>query len=132
MKAHLWPTLATLFSLAVYFYTVVRVGGARAKYKVPAPQTSGDPDFERYFRVQQNTLEQLVPFLPSLWLFSLYISPMWGGIIGGVWIVGRILYAQGYYAEAKKRGTGFAIGLLATIVLWGGSLVGVILAFVRA
>ncbi|MCK6508390.1 MAPEG family protein [Myxococcota bacterium] len=131
MKAYAWPTLATLFSLAVYFYTAVRVGGARAKYKVPVPHTTGNEEFERFFRVQQNTLEQLAFFLPSLWLFSMYISPMWGGIAGGVWAVGRILYAQGYYIAANKRGTGFAISSLAGLVLWGGALVGVILSLVR-
>jgi hypothetical protein len=64
-----WPSLVTIASLILYLSVIINVGRARVKYKIPAPQTSGDPDFERVFRVQQNTLEQLVLFLPALWLF---------------------------------------------------------------
>jgi uncharacterized membrane protein YecN with MAPEG domain len=96
---------------------------------VPVPQTSGDPDFERVFRVQQNTLEQLVLFLPSLWLFSLFVSPIWGAGIGIFWIIGRILYAWGYYRAAEKRLPGFGINFLSLLVLIVGSLVGIIMTF---
>ncbi|MCB9641347.1 MAG: MAPEG family protein [Myxococcales bacterium] len=127
-KVYAWPALATLASLAVYYYTMFRVSGARYKYKVPVPQTTGNLDFERFFRVQQNTVEQLVFFVPALWLFSFYVSPMWGGILGGVWALGRFIYAQGYYAEAKKRGPGFAISSLTGVVLWVGALINIIRA----
>ena len=76
----LWPSLVTVSALCMYFVVTINVGRARAKYKIIPPQTSGDPNFERVIRVQQNTLEQLVLFLPSLWLFSLFISPIWGAI----------------------------------------------------
>ncbi|NCJ08383.1 MAPEG family protein [Synechococcales cyanobacterium C] len=121
-----WPTLITLIALIFYFWASIQVGIARAKYKVPAPQTSGPPEFERTMRVHQNTLEQLVFFLPVLWIFSLYVDPRWGAGLGAGWILGRILYAWGYYQAAEKRGPGFAIASLSALVLLLGSLVGVI------
>lgn len=126
LKTLLFPSFVTVLTLILFFVITANVGRARVKYKVPVPQTSGDPDFERVFRVQQNTLEQLILFLPSLWLFSLFISPNWGAGIGGIWIVGRILYAWGYYQEANKRTLGFGINALSLIVLLLGSLVGII------
>jgi len=101
LKTLLFPSLVTVLTLILFFILSANVGRARLKYKVPVPQTSGDPDFERVFRVQQNTLEQLILFLPSLWLFSLFVSAIWGAGIGAVWIVGRILYAWGYYQAAE-------------------------------
>lgn len=130
LKTLLFPSFVTVLTLIVFFVITANVGRARAKYKVPVPQTSGDPDFERVFRVQQNTLEQLILFLPSLWLFSLFVSPTWGAGIGGVWVIGRILYAWGYYQEAQKRTLGFGINALSLIVLLLGSLVGIVRMFV--
>lgn len=126
-----WPSLVTVSALILYFALVLNVGRARAKHKVPPPQVSGNPDFERVFRVQQNTLEQLVLFLPGLWLFSQFVSPVWGAGIGAVWIVGRIVYAWGYYQAAEKRTLGFGISSLMTLTLLGGSLVGIILILVE-
>jgi len=130
LKTLVFPSLVTVITLIVFFVITANVGRARLKYKVPVPQTSGDPDFERVFRVQQNTLEQLILFLPSLWLFSLFVSQIWGAGIGGVWVIGRILYAWGYYQEAQKRRLGFGINALSVIVLLLGSLVGIVMMFV--
>ncbi len=129
LKTLLFPSLVTVLTLILFFIITANVGRARLKYKVPVPQTSGDPDFERVFRVQQNTLEQLILFLPSLWLFSLFVNAIWGAGIGAVWLVGRILYAWGYYQAAEKRGIGFGINVLSTLVLLIGSLVGIIRIF---
>lgn len=126
-KIILWPSLVTVSALLMYFVVTINVGRARAKYKIMPPQMSGDPNFDRVLRVQQNTLEQLILFLPSLWLFSVFISPLWGAGVGAAWVVGRILYAWGYYQAAEKRTLGFGIGSLATIVLLGGALVGIVL-----
>jgi len=93
---------------------------------------TGDPDFERVLRVQQNTLEQLIFFLPALWLFSFYVSPLWGAGIGAIWVVGRIVYAWGYYQAAEKRAIGFGINSLSGAVLLLGSLVGIVLSLVRS
>jgi uncharacterized membrane protein YecN with MAPEG domain len=126
LKPLIFPSFVTLSTLILYFVLTANVGRARAKHKVPVPQISGNPDFERVFRVQQNTLEQLILFLPSLWLFSLFVSPTWGAGIGALWVIGRILYAWGYYQTAEKRALGFGINSLSLIVLLIGSLVGMI------
>lgn len=126
-----WPSLITALTLLVYLVITINVGRARVKYKVPPPQMTGDPDFERVVRVQQNTLEQMVFFVPALWLFSFYVSPMWGAGSGAVWLVGRILYAWGYYQAPEKRSIGFGISVVSGIVLLLGSLVGIVLSLVR-
>jgi glutathione S-transferase len=84
---------------------------------------SGNPDFERVVRVHANTMEQLIFFLPLLWLFSWYVSPLWGAGIGMAWVIGRILYAWGYYQAAEKRGPGFAIASLSSMVLLVGTFI---------
>jgi glutathione S-transferase len=126
-----WVMLVTLLALIVFFVVTINVGRARAKYGVKPPQMSGDPAFERSLRVQQNTLEQLVPFLPALWIFATVVSYTYATVLGMVWVVGRILYAWGYYQAAEKRGLGFAISILASNVLIVGSLVGVVLKIVK-
>ncbi len=127
-QAILWPSLVTVASLLMYFVVTINVGRARAKYKIMPPQMTGDQNFERVVRVQQNTLEQLILFLPSLWLFSLFVSPVWGAGIGATWVLGRILFAWGYYQAAEKRTLGFGISSLTTIALLIGALVGIILS----
>lgn len=123
-----WPALVSLLALLLYFVVTINVGRARAKYGIPAPQMSGNLDFERVLRVQQNMLEQLVFFLPALWIFCLYLNPIWGAGLGLLWVVGRALYAWGYYQAAEKRGPGFAIASLSSLVLLLSGLVGVALS----
>jgi glutathione S-transferase len=121
------PTaLVTLLALLLYFALGIGVGIARVKYKVAPPQITGDENFERVFRAHQNTLEQIVIFLPSLWLFSFYQSPVWGAAIGGVWVLGRIGYAWGYYVAAEKRAYGNAIASLALLALLIGSGISIV------
>ena len=119
----LGPSVITLLALLMYFIVTINVGRARFKYKVAPPATTGEPNFERALRVQQNTLEQLVFFLPLLWLFSYYVSEFWGTILGGIWVLGRIIYAWGYYQQAEKRAPGFAISSLSGMVLLLGTLI---------
>ena len=122
-----FAALVTSLALIMYFVVTINVGRARVKYNVQPPNTTGNPDFERVIRVQQNTLEQMVPFLPALWLFSLLVDPKIGAGLGGVWIFGRILYAWGYYQAAEKRGPGFGIAFLAQVALVLGSLYGAVM-----
>lgn len=121
-----WPSLITVLALLLYLTLTINVAKARAKYKVFAPQMSGEPRFERVLRVQQNTSEQLILFLPALWLFAQFVSPLWGAGIGAVWIIGRILYTWGYYQAAERRLLGFAISVLTTLLLLLGSLLEII------
>ncbi len=124
-ELYVWPALVTAIALLVYLVLTINVGRARFKYKVEPPNTTGDPGFERAFRVHQNTNEQLFPFLAALWLFSIYLSPTWGAIVGGIWILGRIAFAWGYYQATEKRMLGFAINSLSLMVLLLGSLIGI-------
>jgi glutathione S-transferase len=126
-----WVSLVTISALILFSILTINVGRARVKYGVKAPAVSGNPDFERVLRVQQNTLEQLSMFLPALWIFAYFVSSIAAASLGAVWIVGRIIYAWGYYQAAEKRGPGFGISLLVTIVLILGSLVGIVLSLVK-
>jgi uncharacterized membrane protein YecN with MAPEG domain len=119
----LGASIITVSALIVYYVNILKVGMARAKYNVQPPAMTGDPNFERALRVQLNMLEQLILFLPLLWIFSYYVSELWGAILGGIWIVGRILYSWGYYQEAKKRILGFGISGLTVMALLLGTLI---------
>jgi len=121
MQYH-YTALITVLSLLVYWGTIALVGRARGKYKISAPAVTGNADFERVFRVQQNTVESLIMHLPALWLFAIYVSDLWAAVLGAAWIIGRVLYAQGYIAEAKKRGPGMMISFIATTILLLGDL----------
>lgn len=131
LSIYAFPSLITGLALMLYLVITLNVGRARMKYGVIPPATTGDPSFERVLRVQQNTLEQMILFLPALWLFSIYVNPYWGAGIGAVWVLGRVLYAWGYYQEAKKRGPGFGISFLSVAVLLLGSLIGPVLALMK-
>src|SRR5580658_10176188 len=96
----LWIALVILLALVEYMVFGFLVGGARARYKVAAPATTGHPDFERTFRVHYNTLELLVVFIPAIWLFGMYLNPRWGAIIGAVFLASRVVYAIGYIKSA--------------------------------
>src|SRR5947207_6721790 len=117
-----FTAIVTCLGILVYFFTLVQVARARATFGVKAPATTGHPDFERVFRVQMNTLEWMPIFLPSLWLFAIYISDAVAAVLGMVWIAGRILYMTGYSQAAAKRGRGFGIQASTAIVLWLGAL----------
>ncbi|HEX9208655.1 MAG TPA: MAPEG family protein [Steroidobacteraceae bacterium] len=123
--------LVGLLALLQYLVFGMLVGRARGKYHVKAPAIAGHEVFERYFRVQQNTLELLVVFLPALWLFALYASAMWAAILGVVYLVGRVLYFRGYVADPAKREIGFGLSFLPILGLVIGALVGVLLPLTR-
>jgi glutathione S-transferase len=117
-----FTALVTCLAILFYFFTSIQVSKARVKFGVKVPATSGNPDFERVFRVQMNTLEWMPIFLPALWLFAIYISDVGAAVLGLVWIAGRILYLIGYSEAAARRGRGFGIQAGAAILLWVGSL----------
>jgi glutathione S-transferase len=117
-----YTATVTCLAMLVLFFTLMNVARARTAFGVKAPATTGHPDFERVFRVQMNTLEWMPIFLPSLWLFAIYISDVIAAAIGLIWIIGRILYMTGYSRAADKRGTGFGVQALAALALWLGAL----------
>ena len=124
-----FTALVSLLAILFYFFTCARVARARGTYGVRLPAISGHPDFERVFRVQMNTLEWLPIFLPSLWLFAIYISDPVAAALGVVWVAGRILYMTGYSEAANKRGTGFGLQAAAAIALWLGALGAIVWRF---
>src|SRR6201981_364946 len=117
-----FTALVTLLAILLYFFTSTQVARARIKYGVKLPAISGNADFERIFRVQMNTLEWLPIFLPSLWLFAIYVSDRGAAAVGVVWIIARIAYMIGYSRAVEKRSPGFAVQALACFVLLLGSL----------
>ncbi len=125
-----FPALVIVLALLVYLGTFFAAGRARHRYAVKAPAVTGPPEFERALRVQQNTLEQLILFIPSLWLFSSFVSPRWGGIVGLVWVAGRVYYAVSYLRDPETRGPGFLIGGVSVMILLIGALVGIVIALV--
>ncbi|MEI9922954.1 MAG: MAPEG family protein [Bradyrhizobium sp.] len=127
-----FTALITLLSILFYFFTSVQVSKARVAFDIKAPTISGNPDFERVFRVQMNTLEWMPIFLPSLWLFAFYISDALAAALGLVWIIGRVLYLTGYSQAAAKRGLGFGIQAAAALLLWVGALGAIIWRLIHA
>jgi glutathione S-transferase len=123
--------LITLLAVMVYTFSGVRAGQARRATGIKAPATTGNPEFERAFRAQMNTLEWMPIFLPSLWLFAIYIGDAIAAGIGVVWIIGRILYIFSYAKAAEKRGPGFLIQALAALVLLIGAAGAVVMQLAR-
>lgn len=123
MQLTAWTTLA---ALTVYSWMVANVGRGRARYKIAAPSTDGPLEFQSILRVQLNTAEQMLLFLPSLWMCAFYFSDRWAALGGVVWIVGRIAYALGYYRAPGKRSFGFALTMFGTIGLMIGAAAGLL------
>lgn len=111
------PALVTLLAVLLMAGTAYAVGHARVRYGIKAPATSGHPDFERAFRVQMNTLEACVMFLPLLWLAAHFGLGSWAGLAGLVWWLGRVWYALAYLKEASKREGGFVLGALGLVAV---------------
>jgi glutathione S-transferase len=126
------PIVAIVAALVLIEYMVIvwLTGHARGLYGVPAPAMSGHPVFERWARVQGNTVEQLIVFFPALWLFSTFVRPDVAAGLGLVFAIGRALFARGYVTDPAKRGPGFVTSYLANAVLVLGGLVGAIVALV--
>ena len=120
--------IVAALALVEYVVFVILCGQARGRFGVAAPSTTGNTAFERRFRVQANTVEQLVIFLPSLLLFAVYVSEPIAAGLGVVFIVGRGLYARAYVVDPAKRGPGFLLTVVSNLTLLAGGLVGAIVA----
>ena len=123
-----WVYIVAMVALLEYFFFGIKVGQARGKYGIKAPATSGNEIFERYHRVHQNTLEQLIIFIPALFTFATLVSPLWAAILGVVFIVGRAVYFNLYIGDPDKRGTGVIISVVANSILVIGTLIAAIKA----
>ena len=119
-----YVAIVTLLLLIQYTAYTLLCGLARGKETVVAPATSGDERFERAFRVQMNTLEQMAVTIPAMWICAYFFSPLWAAGLGVVFMVGRLVYRQAYMREPSSRGPGMVIGFLANVALvilglWG-------------
>jgi glutathione S-transferase len=130
VPATLWTAIVTIVAVVLYIIMSIRVGRMRGKHNVEAPATTGAPEFERAYRVQMNTLEQMPIFLPALWLATIYFKRF--GIappaLGAIWVIGRVLYMEGYMSDPSKRGFGFTISTLSQLLLLILAAVGVVMA----
>jgi glutathione S-transferase len=119
-----------VIALALIEYSVfgMLVGKARGTYGVAAPAVSGDPIFD--YRVQQNTLEMLVLFIPGIFMFGHYVSADVAVGLGLIFVVGRFLYFRGYVADPKSRTLGFVLSFLPAQILVIGGLIGAVITLV--
>jgi len=118
--------IVTALALLQFMVFGFKVAKARGRYGVAAPAVAGNETFERYFRVQQNTLEQLIVFLPGLYLFSHYYSPLVAAALGVIYLIGREIYAMTYVKDPKKREVGYVLTVLPMVILIFGGLFGAI------
>jgi glutathione S-transferase len=126
-----WVDLVGLLAIAQLFVFGFLVARARGTYGVAAPATTGHPMFERYYRVQVNTVESLIVFLPGLWLAAKYWTPGYVAIVGAVYLIGRVLYLKGYVSDPKKRGPGYGLSMFPALILVVAALFGAIRALLR-
>lgn len=127
----IYTAAVTLAALLVYFALTVNVGRARGRYGIKAPAVTGNENFERAYRIQMNTMEQLVFFLPALWLYAVLVSDAGAGVGGLIWVIGRIIYALAYTRDPATRGRGVIITMLAQIGLFLGAAYGVVRALIE-
>ena len=121
-----WVDIVALLAVAQLAYFGVLVGGARARTKLAAPAIVGNPEFERHYRVQMNTLELFPVLLVGLFMAAKYWSPLWAAGLGVVYLIGRFVYLVGYVKDPAKRGTGFALSFGPISVLVIGALVAIV------
>jgi glutathione S-transferase len=124
--------IVTVLAVLQFILFGFQVGGARGKYSVKAPATTGNEIFERLFRIQQNTLELLVGFIPGMYLFSRYWNPLWAAALGVVYLVGRQIYAAAYAKDPSKRGPGYGLSFLPVTALLIGGLIGAVVHLFRS
>ncbi len=123
--------IVTALALLQFIVFGFRSAARGPSYGVKAPAITGNEIFERHFRVQQNTLEQLIVFIPGIYLFSHYFNPLWAAALGVVYLIGRQIYAASYVKDPAKRGPGYGMTFLPIVVLIAGGLIGAVLRLAR-
>jgi len=121
-----WVQLVALLALLECFFFAYAVGKARETYQLKAPATTGNENFERYFRVQQNTIEQMILFLPSLFIAAVYWPAQWVAALGAVYLIGRLVYYRAYVKDPRSRSLGFLLSSAPIILLVVAGAIGVV------
>jgi glutathione S-transferase len=124
--------LIVALALLEYFAFATAVGMAREKYNVTAPAISGNEVFERYLRVQMNTLELLIIFVPAMWMFGFYVGANVAAALGAIYVIGRAVYFFSYVKDPKRRSLGFGLSAGPVAVLLIGALIGAALAAIHS
>lgn len=120
--------LAVMVALLQFVYFGIEVGRARGRFGVEAPAISGHPEFERYFRVHMNTLEQLAVLVPSSIAFAFLVSDLWAAVAVAVYIVGRFIYFRSYVSDPSKRGLGFMLSAFPAWIMALGSIIAAVMS----
>ena len=129
--ATLLTAAATALAILVSLTTAILVARTRAKVGIHPPVMTGPPELERALRIQANTVEQLVIFVPALWLAALYFQGWIPAALGLVWSLGRILYIPAYLG-GKNRFIGFALTIWPTIILLVLAIIGIAQAWMAS
>lgn len=131
MKLYLYTSCITLLTVLLMFGLTFNVGRARAKYQVKAPAVSGHELFERAYRIQLNTIENVLMFLPALWLYAIFLGDKGAGDSGVIWLIARVWFAIAYQLNPAKRGLGFIISILVIAGLWAGAAYGIFQVLIK-
>ena len=112
--------IVTALALIQFAFFGIQVSRIRGKSGVKAPVMTGSPELDRMFRVHVNTMEQLVVFIPALWLYAHYVKPLWAAGFGVVYIIGRFIYRAAYLKDPSNRALGFTLSFLpgAVMLVW--------------
>jgi len=120
--------LIAILAVIQFIVFIALTGRVRGRSGLKAPAVTGHEGFERMYRVQMNTLELLIAFLPSLFLAAQYWRPSLVAGLGAVYLVGRLAYWRAYVTAPSKRGPGFLLSMLPTLCLAIMALVGIVLS----
>ncbi|KAL8620716.1 hypothetical protein ACOMHN_067279 [Nucella lapillus] len=103
--------IVTLGSGIQLMFFARRVHFAREQHGIEHPAMTGNPDFERVVRAQQNILEWHPVFMSALWTSALFFNQVPSAICGLLYLISRHRYFNGYSRSVEERGPGFRMGL---------------------
>ncbi|KAM9993642.1 hypothetical protein ACTFIZ_011599 [Dictyostelium cf. discoideum] len=98
-----FPSAISTIAIGLWSVQAYKLGEARKRYNVKAPHVQGDPEFERIAHEYQNTSEALGAIIPATFMFSYYISPKCSMILGGTWLLSKMLNCCSYCCKKEKE-----------------------------
>jgi glutathione S-transferase len=116
--------LITVFTVLLLIVCMFLVARARGRYQVKAPATTGPEGFERMLRIQANSNESVLMFLPALWTAATFGAVWLSATLGAVWLLSRACYIVAYANPARSRGPAYTLSFVAVLGLvlqglWG-------------